>query len=308
MSEIYVNAESTVSIDVGHTTNPDPTASLVRDDNTTLALAVAQQNQANGPAVETWVAEIPIAETLGQKTLKVVWTVDDGTTEYQVVKYLDVVTPYVTIPEICSRLGYQYSVEGDPGYQSLDRLVAAEKVARSVVERYTNNKFGKEFKTKTGSGQQVDVLTLPEPILSIKRIYENDSLIYDVDDDVNLWGTTFKVSDSGFGVRISEPGIDYTEEERPSLVYSYGNFRYGHRYDVYGEYGFLYVPQDVKEAMFYIIHDLLCQDAVYRTRYINHVQVKDWKFSFDDRAFSGTGNALANTLLENYRVFSAWVV
>jgi hypothetical protein len=308
MSEIYIHTLTSVEISVGQSTTATPTATLVRADGTELVLDVSEKTPAQPVSSETWLAEIPIEETLSQSVVKVVWSFDFGGDPVEITQYHDIVTPYLTPSEICSRLGYQFTSESDPGYQPLDRIVAAEKVARANIETYTNTRFGRIYKTVTGVGQQVDVLALPDKLISIKKIWENDKLIYDVDDDVNEWGTVFSVSDSGFGVRISEPGIDYTEEERPSLVYTYGNFRYGYRYDVYGECGELYVPERVKEAMYYLVFDLLCQDSVYRNRYINHVQVKDWKFSFDDRAYSGTGNATANMLLERYKVFDAWVV
>lgn len=308
MSEIYVNTETSVSINIGQPTSVAPTAILVRADGTQLPLVVSQKNPTAPATTETWTAEIPVEETFAESLVRAVWTIDTGGDPYNITDYHEVVTPYLTPSEICSRLGYQFTSSSDPGYQPLDRVVAAEKVARAYVDRFTNSSFGRAYETKSGVGQQVDVLTLPEPLITLKKIYENDTLIYDVDDDINEWGVTFQASNSGFGLRISEPGIDYTEEERPSLVYTYGSFRYGYRYDVYGEFGSLFVPSDVKEAMYYIIYDLLCQDSVYRNRYINHIQVKDWKFSFDDRAYAGTGNAAANTLLEKYKVFDAWVV
>lgn len=304
MSEIYINTANTVTLDVAQSTVSDPTAVIVLADETTVSLVVAKQTPTNPSTKETWVAEIPLDQTLQESLIKVLWTVD-GT---DITQYHEVVTPYVTPSEIYNRLGYQYAVEGDPGYQPLDRVVAAEKVARAIVERYTNANFGRSYKTSVGYGQQTDVLTLKDPVISIKTIWEDGQIIYDVDNDVNEWGVVFSVADSGFGIRVSDPGYDYTESERPSLVYVYGNFRYGHRYDVYGEFGSVFVPSNVKEAMFYVINDLLCQDAVYKNRYINHIQVKDWKFSFDDRAYVGTGNFAANALLEKYRVFDAWVV
>jgi hypothetical protein len=47
----------------------------------------------------------------------------------------------------------------------------------------------------------------------------------------------------------------------------------------------------------------MCQDHKYRDKYLQSIKMGDWRIQFHDLAFNGTGNATADKLLLDYRIY-----
>lgn len=311
MTEIYKNTSTNVTLDVyGSSVTGTPTAVLNRADGTTLALDVDEVVPAGLGATSTWSAFIPFAETNAEGEVTVEWEAEIDAETTTLIKHYKIATPYANPYQIASRLGWQFDDPGSAGYQDYDRLVAAELVARTIIDLISGQNYGSRMKSVTSWGQNVDVLTLPERIVSVIKVYQNDELIYDASADpvYNYWGYEFVPTDTNRAIRLKASGINFDESEQYSVVYNSGQFRYGSRYEVYGEFGFESVPDAIFEAMILLVNDLMCQDSVYRIKYIGNVQVKDWKFTYNAGTWTGTGNALADDLVSSQKVQPVWVI
>lgn len=311
MTEIYQDESKFVYFDiVGSTALATPVATLKRAGSADASLAVSASDTIPSGVTERYEAYITLAQTAIPGEFTVVWTATVGGEPAEVTQYYEVVRPYATPSQIASRLGWQFYDPATPGYQDLERIQAAERICRVLIDQYCGTTFSPVAKTVPGNGQNNDVLSLAERVVSISKIYQNEELIYDatIDPVYNYFGVGFKIADSGFGVRISEPDWDIAEEERISVVYEYGKFKQDWRYDVEGTFGYSSVPAPVFEAMIMLVNDLMCQDSIYRARYVNGVMVKDWKFSYNPLTWVGTGNAIVDDLLSIYKTQPVWVI
>ncbi len=311
MTEIYLDESRFVYLDItGAPTDTTPVAKIIRTGATDVTLAVQTVVPAPTGVTERWKAYIPLAEVDETGDFKVYWTGMVGGEAFDFVQYYSVVIPYAKPDQIAERLGWQFTDPSAPGYQDYDRVVAAEFIARTMINNYCQLKFSPVVRSIATKGTGRDMITLPDRVMSIRKIYEADTLIYDATQDpvFNYRGLDFVIADSGFGVRISGEYWDYNEFDEYVLVARNGRFVSDRRYEVQGYFGYESVPQEVFESAVLLVNDLMCQDAVYRIRYINHVQVKDWKFSYDQSAWVGTGNALADDLLSQYKVQPVWVI
>jgi hypothetical protein len=310
VTEIYQDESKFVYFDiVGASASPNPTATLKRTGSVDVPLTVSSTTAPAG-ITQRWRAYITLAQTGDPGEFTVLWAATVGGEYAEVTQYYEVIRPYVTPTQLADRLGWQYTDSAAAGYQDLERIEAAERICRNLVDLYTGTTFVPVTKTVSAQGQETDVLSLPERVVSIRKIYQNGTLVYDatVGPVYNYFGLDFAIADSGYGIRISEPDWDIAEEERISVLYEYGKFKQDWRYDVEGVFGYQSTPTPIFEAMIMLVNDLMCQDSIYRNKYVNNVMVKDWKFSYNALAWVGTGNAIVDDLLSIYKTQPMWVI
>jgi hypothetical protein len=87
----------------------------------------------------------------------------------------------------------------------------------------------------------------------------------------------------------------------PDSMWNRGGFRDNVVYTIDGVWGYDEVPTGVKEAALIMIEEALCPQAVYRERYLKAISGDGWRYEFVGAAYSGTGNVIADQLLEEYR-------
>jgi hypothetical protein len=312
VTEIYQDESRLVFLDIrGANADATPVAKLQRAGSADVTLTVTEELTGIPTGVQQrWSAYVTLEEVAETGPFKIYWTGTAGGEAFDFVQYYEVVVPYVHPREAAARLGWQFDNPTLPGYQDYDRVVAAELIARTIIGLYCQQKFGAVTKTVPAQGTGRDTITLTDRILKIKKIYDSGTLVYDttVDPVFNWTGLEFLIGDSGYSVRIGDVIYAIEESEELTLLAQTGRFVEGRRYEVTGDFGFEYVPVVVKEAAILLINDLICQDSTYRNRYVNHVAVKDWKFSYDTRTWAGTGNALVDDLLSEYKVQQLWVI
>lgn len=321
MIEILKNTSPQVALNIySGTLDADPDVSVFYDDNE-ISVSAVKTNPTPAGTSEQWTIDIPLEATQTQAEISVVWDFSINSIDYvQDFKY-DVSTPLVMPIDVATELGFSLSPTSSR-YRSEKELLTAERTARYTIEQFTNVSFGKEFKTVTAYGQNTDVLVLNEQILSISQIKENGTVVYDPENNINKFSYTFEPTESGRSIRVANYG-DIREYELEPLVdiagantdTSYSStglrtsaFRGGSRYEVSGTYGFNRVPSDVQQAAMLLINDFLCQDSIWRTKYVQQASMSDFKFTFFKEAFYGTGNALADRILSGYKTMDMVVI
>lgn len=300
MTEIYVDTSQYIYFDLYNTTaTGTPTAVLKRDGSPDQNLTVSAATAPTG-VTQRWRAYISIDETADPGVFSVTWAAVVGGETITKVDYFEVVTPYVTPEELAAKYNWSFN-PSDANYRSRDDVVAAERIARYTINSYTRRTWGPQQKTVSSYGQNTDVLTLTEPIVSISELYENGELVR-TNTDFTKFGYDVEVTETGFGIRTISPDyLDLDEQESLRVTGVAGKFRQGYRYTVKGTFGSSIIPQVINDCTSILANDYLCKDASWRAKYINHVQMRDWKFNFEKEAFRGTGNLIVDRLLSDFR-------
>ena len=253
---------------------------------------------------------LPISATSTDRVLKATWSYAISSKNIQEVEYVYVTTPYATIDEIVSELGYSSQTQ-DANYFSYDKIKSAERVARMMINDYLGFSLGKYTGTIVAYGDGADVIILPSKMISFTSLTENDKLVINTSDNYNQFGYAVEITETGYGLRIvpQTPGDDISEQEYYDIInLRSGQFRNGYRYEITGVVGWNYIPVEVKQAMFLLVNDLLCSDSTWRTKYVKKITSGQMSVELSSLTFMGTGNALADALLQKFKSIQAVVI
>jgi hypothetical protein len=217
--------------------------------------------------------------------------------------FYSVETEYASVSEIIDFLGFG-ATPSEANFRPINEIVSAEKVARTIVEGYT----GQKFWTYTGSQEVVgigaDTIQLTERIIRIDQVFENDVLVIDNTQDpaYNTFGYPLEISPTGFAVRLYYPWWTIRDDAEwdPTILY-YGKFRDGSRYKFQGQMGYKYVPADIKIATMLLVNDIMSNDYNWRNKYLSKVNLSEISFEMHAGAFNGTGNITVDNILDQYR-------
>jgi hypothetical protein len=191
---------------------------------------------------------------------------------------IDAITPLLTkteMQEIAPSLD-------DEDYEFIEEAV------RYVIESVTAQVFAptegiKEFKVY---GNDAQIARLPERA-------------YSVDTD------NYRLLEDNWSVTYLEPG-EYTVSPIVAPNY-YRRFKQG-TYEIQAEWGWEFIPAQVKFAAKKLFNDYACKESLYRERYAKDVAAADWKLSFWRDSINGTGNVIVDQILEKFSVHRLGVI
>lgn len=233
---------------------------------------------------------VPTDLTGVEGVLDVTWSFTIGSSLLSIDEQYVVVTPY------CSWL--YFKPEGTNTTPTYADFVESERVARFIINTYCAQTFGYEENTLPVEGHGEDGLPLNRRLLSLEKVsWFNNNTIRPGDviglSDPDKWEV---VADGWVIRRIpSRTKIDPVYNPAPK-------FKRNITYMVSGFWGWKTVPTEVQEASKILVADLLCQDHKYRDKYIQSFSTAGTRMQFSDLTWEGTGNALADELLRNYRI------
>lgn len=241
------------------------------------------------------------------RVLKVTWTYIISSRTISEVEYVYVVTPYATVDEITSELGFSSRPE-DYNYYSYDKINSAERTARMIINTELGFSIGKKSKEVTCYGSGADVLYVGEKMISVSTLKENDELV--ISETSNLFGYPIEITETGYSIRIiPNTGEDiYEQEIIDPAGYNVGRFRNGYRYDVSGVFGWNYIPSEIKQCVFLLVNDLLCSESTWRTKYLKKINSGQMSVEISSLSFTGTGNAIVDSLLQQFKSIQAVVI
>lgn len=214
--------------------------------------------------------------------------------EHTVKHQLTVITPVFTWDE--------FSPEDRASMPNLteSNIKELERFIRHIIEAYTGQSFGYAYRTydSTSRGAQFNVPLVLFTGLSNRFVTNSvtttDSVPYDVVDDgfgmVFDWDNYHVKSDTFWLTRTKGCPSSYT---------------------VTGYFGYVTVPQDVKEAARVLMSLFNCPQTLWRDRYIESIRNADGSsVKYNEGAYYGTGSVTADQLLAKYvrSGFSAAVV
>jgi hypothetical protein len=214
---------------------------------------------------------------------------------------LDVIRPY-TDP---SKLGSTAS--------EIQEYKTLEMVARSIIDTAIVDGFYNSKHIVQRVAEGADYFSIWEDINRVLKVYENNVLIYDVDQP-GLTEFEFKVTFDNSAIErvIAEP---YNRSEQGAQQYprAYGDlghsagtiavgFPRGWDYTFVVDIGYKTIPADVEYATKLLIEDLKCGKLDYYTRYVSSYNSDQFRIQFDKKMFEGTGNMIVDKILDKYTV------
>jgi hypothetical protein len=238
-----------------------------------------------------------------QRVLKVVWHYSVGGIVFDQEDFYRVSTVYATVSDIVDFMGYG-ATPSEINYMSPERISAAERVARTIIEGYTNQAFYLHYGSQEQYGVGSDAIYLVEKMVTLDKVWENDMLLIDntTDPIYNNFGFDLEITPTGKAIRIVNQGWDvrYDNQVDPNILY-YGRFRDNSRYKFEGLLGYKYVPEDIKLACMLLTGDILSNDYNWRNKYLKKVNLSEISFEMAGGAFNGTGNVTVDNILDQYR-------
>ena len=256
----------------------------------------------NDPDAGVYSYLITPALTQLNRVLEIKWNyLIGGIATYQ-TEFYSIETTYSTVSEIID--AYSFGTQSsDVNYKSINDILRAEKIARIVIDNYTNQTFGTYYGLQEITAIGSDAIELNEKILTVDRLYEDGILVidYTLTPVLNNFGYNVEITPTGFAVRIINNSSDVRYSNQTDLIVMYyGKFRDNTRYLVQGQMGWKYVPEDIKTASIMLIGDILSNDFNWRNKYLVKVDLSEISFEMDKAAFTGTGNIVVDDILNGY--------
>lgn len=312
MIELAVNSSHRIDIVVikdDQSVEPDATPTYIVYDADTLD--VLKQGTASIDTNDVGRYYINISGNLTgfDRTLKVTWEYDlDGFTitgdEFTVIS-----TPYAEIGEIIDELGLG-TEPTDLNFYPYAKLRAAERLARFQIDNYTGRTFGQRLGAQIVYGNNSDTLIFTEAMTAFTKVEQDDQLLYDSTIPFNALAYDIVLTETGQGIRLTNTGDSDVSILPPTATWTTTkpHFVNNSRYKIYGTLGYRYVPVQVKQAAMLLINDHLFNDSLWRERYISEFDTGQMSVKLRDTAFTGTGNLLADDLLDPFKITGIVVI
>jgi hypothetical protein len=145
---------------------------------------------------------------------------------------------------------------------------------------------------------------------SVLKVYENNILIYDINDP-DSYADEFRITldksaiyrvESGEANRISSPTIKLpaSSGDIATAIFNYGTFPERYDYTFVLDEGFAKLPADIVYATEMLMDDLKCGKLDYYQRYVTSYNTDQFRIQFDKSMLQGTGNIVVDKILDKY--------
>ena len=186
-----------------------------------------------------------------------------------------------------------------------------ELVARNIIDSVITDGFYNNKHVVQTVGLGSDYFPVWEDLNKVLKVYENNELVYDIDDPT-VGDYQYVVTLDNSSIQRVEPDRYNRSEARPiTLPVSPGNIAfYGYRgvafpigfdYTLILDVGHKAVPPDIEHATKLLIEDLKCGKLDYYNRYVTSYNTDQFRIQFDKSLFDGTGNMIVDKILDKYK-------
>jgi hypothetical protein len=297
MDEVKINTSKTLTL----TLPSDPASNTV-----SVSLFHEFGDLVSGPTTATRTGAGVYTITYGQQPSglfvlnsagkhRAVFTYTVSGTSYSQSQYINVFTPYITYSEFFEDYP-ELQDEFGSKFESLAKRI------RNVVDTYCGQSF--DFfpdKTITINGNNYSNLRLPVPVTELRTIIqdpETDEELVILDD------TTVRVE------KVREPfnfdttyNIRFRKTSTPEQIFILGKWNADSTYEINGDFGWRFVPDNIKQASALLIADAMNNDSEYRMHGMTRVEMDALTVYMKDSFYETTGNIEADVLLMDYTLF-----
>lgn len=236
---------------------------------------------------------IYILNSAGKHRVEFTYTISG--VEHTQSKYINVFTPYLTAGEF-----FDLYPELEDNFSN--NFEALAKRVRNIIETFCGQSF--DFypnKSISINGNGYANMRLPLPLSNLSEVVQDPG----TDAEFVIYNSSIanieKVK-QGFGFDTSW-NIRFKKSNTPENMYVLGKFNPDSVYRVTGDYGWRYVPDNVKQASQILIADMMNNDSEYRNHGIYRADIDTMSFYIKDSFYESTGNIEADILLMDYTLF-----
>ena len=297
MDEVKINTSKTLTL----TLPSDPTSNLV-----SVSLYHEFGNLVSGPTSATrtgtgvytiaygqQASGIYILNSAGRHRADFTYTISG--TSYTQSQYVNVFTPYITASEF-----FDEHPELEDSFSNVFENLA--KKARNIIDTFCGQSFD-YYPNKTiyiyGNGYQS--MRLPLPISTLTEIIQDEGrdeetiLVNANTDSVEKMRQPFNF-ETTYQIKFRKSSL--VEE-----MFYLGKFLKDSLYKVTGDFGWRFVPDNIKQASSLLIADMMNNDSEYRNHGIVRVEMDAIRLYMKDSFYESTGNIEADVLLMDYTLF-----
>jgi len=302
MDDVKINTSKTLTLTLPSDADSNTvTVNLIHEFGDTVKSNVAATRTALGVYAVTFGQEasgIYVLNCAGKH--RAVFNYAISNTSYSQSQYMNVYTPYVTSTEFFGNypeLQTDFSAKFD----------TYEKRARNIINTYCGQSFDAyPEKSFTIDGNNHTNLHLPLAINSLTKVTMNYG---DGDEEVIHDSTDSTLNNIE---KVRQPfnfESSYFLRFKATVIQSSSNrllgskFKNGSDYKVEGDFGWRFVPDNVRQAANLIIADLMNDDSEYRRHAITNISMDTTSFSMSGNFYESTGNIEADVLLMDYMMF-----
>ena len=218
---------------------------------------------------------------------------------YSEIQNVSLIRPYASVERILDLADIPATASANTSL-----LTKLERKARLSLNAFIGNSFYKLKKDVTVYGNNLDVLTLPENLYRIDKVYEDDLLVYERDNSTIQLEYPIEIADSRTRIKIVNSSLKSKEvAESPifSVFYYEGVFKKDHSYRIDGIWGWDYVPADIEQATALLVEDYLCNDFNIRNKNIAELSNDSYDIKYGSDFATGTGNLTVDNLIAHYK-------
>jgi hypothetical protein len=240
---------------------------------------------------------IPRAKAQFDRTF--LFQIKDYTDEIVVDSNLDVLRPYI-----------DYRTLGTTATE-IQEYKMLELVARNIIDSVITDGFYNNKHVVQTVGLGSDYFPVWEDLNKVLKVYENNELVYDIDDPTVGEYQYVVTLDNSSIQRVETDAYNRSESKPITLPVSPGNIAfYGYRgvafpigfdYTLILDVGHKAVPPDIEHATRLLIEDLKCGKLDYYNRYVTSYNTDQFRIQFDKTLFDGTGNMIVDKILDKYK-------
>ena len=297
MDEVKINTSKTLTL----TLPSDPTSNTV-----SVSLYHEFGDLVSGPTTATRTGTGVYTITYGQQPSglfilnscgkhRAVFTYTVSGTSYSQSQYINVFTPYITSSEFFEDYP-ELEDEFGSKFESLAKRV------RNIIDTYCGQSF--DFfpdKTLTINGNNYSNLRLPIPVTELRTIIQDPGADEEL---VILDESTVRVE------KVREPfnfdttyNIRFRKTSTPEQIFILGKWNADSTYEINGDFGWRFVPDNIKQASALLIADAMNNDSEYRMHGMTRVEMDALTVYMKDSFYETTGNIEADVLLMDYTLF-----
>ena len=302
MEDVKVNTSKTLTL----TLPSDPTSNLV-----SVSVYHELGDLVHGPVSASRASTGVYTITLGQQASGVYilnaagrhraeFTYAVAGVSYTQAQYINVYTPYTTAADFF--ISYPELQESKGSL--FDRY---EKRVRAIIDTYCGQSFDYyPDKSITIDGNNHANLHLPYPIYNLTKVTQDPGRTYqEVIFDATL-PTVNNVErvkqplnfEASYYIRFKSDTIDKND----TLIVP-NSWKAKREYKIEGDFGWGYVPNNVKFAADLLIADLMNDDAEYRRHGIHSIDMDVVKMQMNQSFYESTGNIESDVYLMDYTLF-----
>lgn len=242
---------------------------------------VVDEADATRDGVGEYSYEFSSIDTESSGVHKILWGYEVSEVATTSIEYIDIYQPYTVAADFFEEFPHlenEYNTKFD----------ALEIKGRAIVNTYCGQNFDYyPAKTLTVDGNNHNKLTLPaslRDLTSVTAVYTSGIS----DESGEITNYIEQVPNDDFFVRYKAQATKFDTEAK---------------YEVVGNWGWKWVPINVKKATEIIMADLVNDDALLRRHGVTDVYMDTHRMRFDDSIFfSSTGNIDADVLLMDYQI------